>query len=175
MMLWDQWGFWGGMFQGSDWWTLFEWQVGPHREGLGYLVIKLTAIASQWDTKAEAYVIGCLFLASCLVALAIKWRLSGRWSMFDVCIPLIVLTIGNVEAYAGTTNPAHGPVPLLLIFIKEARTRRTLDEARWYAEGKQRWRIVTCRKKTSGLAIERLVTSSIPTRPAARSSRSSSI
>ena len=114
-MFWDQWGFWGGMFQGATWWQLFEWQVGPHREGLGYAVIKLTAEASRWDSKTEAYVIGVIFLAACLVALAIKWRLTRRWSFFDVCIPLVILTIGNVEAYAGTTNPAHGPLPLLLV------------------------------------------------------------
>lgn len=115
MMFWDQWGLWDGMFSGAGAWRLFTWQLGPHREGLGYLVIKLTAIASDWDTKTEAYVIGVLFLLSTALALAIKWRLTRRWSIFDVCIPLIILTLGNVEAYAGTTNPAHGPVPLLLI------------------------------------------------------------
>jgi ABC-type multidrug transport system fused ATPase/permease subunit len=35
--------------------------------------------------------------------------------VFDVTIPLIVLTLANYEAYVGTTNPAHGPVPLFLV------------------------------------------------------------
>jgi hypothetical protein len=115
ILFWDQWDFWRGMFEGADWWTLFAWEHGPQREGLGYVVIKLTALASGWDVKAEAYVIGALFVGSCLLALAIVRRLSGGWSFFDVCVPLVVLTVGNVEAYAGTTNPSHGPVPLLII------------------------------------------------------------
>jgi hypothetical protein len=115
ILFWDQWDFWKGMMDGADWGTLFNWQVGPVREGLGYLVIKLTALASAWDAKTEAYVIGAIFVGSCLLALAIVRRLCGGWSFFDACVPLVVLTTGNVEAFAGTTNPAHGPVPLLLV------------------------------------------------------------
>jgi hypothetical protein len=126
IMFWDQWDFWGGMFQGADWWTLFNWQHGLQREGLGYVVIKLTALASDWDTKTEAYVTGALFVAATAVALAIKWRLTRRWSMFDVCIPLVILTIGNVETYAGTTNPSHGPMPLVLVRLLDSPAARGL-------------------------------------------------
>jgi hypothetical protein len=113
----DQWDFWTGMFQGRPLWDLFFWQHGPHREGLGYLVIRATAMLSGWDTRVESFVIGGVFVVSAGIALALKRRLVGRWSGFDVAIPLIVLTLGAWETLVGTTNPAHGSLSLLLLLL----------------------------------------------------------
>ncbi len=103
------------LFWDHSWWELFTWQHGPHRQGLGFLVIKLTAMASDWDTRTEGFVIAGIFLASTALALAIEWRLTRRWSLADVAIPPIVLTLTDYEAFIGATNPAHGPLPVFLV------------------------------------------------------------
>lgn len=124
----DQWAFWSGMFDAHGPWDLFMWQHGPHREGAGYFVIKLTALLSNWDVRTEAFVIGAIFVACAMLALAIKWRIQRQWSIFDIAIPLIVLTLASSETYVGTTNPAHGSVPLFLllsfVFVQTLQNER---------------------------------------------------
>ena len=39
IIYWDQWDFLQGLFDGADAWTLFRWQHGPQRQGLGNLII----------------------------------------------------------------------------------------------------------------------------------------
>lgn len=115
ILFWDQWDFWSGLFQGAGPWQLFDWQHGPHREGLGYALIWGSAKASGWDSRTEALAVGGCFVVACGLAFALKRALTGRWSYFDVGIALVFLTIGNVEAYVGTVNPAHGPVTVVLV------------------------------------------------------------
>jgi hypothetical protein len=114
VLYYDQWEFWDGMFRGADAWTLFRWQHGPHRQGLGYAVTKLAAAVSGWDARFEALVAGGIVVVACALALALCRVARGRWSAFDFCVPLIVLTLGQFEIFVGTPNPAHGSVPLLL-------------------------------------------------------------
>ncbi|HEY2028435.1 MAG TPA: hypothetical protein VGH20_04410 [Myxococcales bacterium] len=130
VLFFDQWDFWAGMMRGDGLWTLFTTQLGPCREGVGFLVTRLSALASGWDSKVEAYVVGGLFVVGCGLAFAIKWRLTRRWSMFDVCIPLVLFTVGNLEAYVGTVNPAHGPVPMLLLLALVYARLRPRDAVR---------------------------------------------
>src|SRR3972149_747925 len=53
VLFWDQWAFWGGLFDGSDPWALWRWQHGPHRQGLGGLVVAATAWLTGWNVRAE--------------------------------------------------------------------------------------------------------------------------
>jgi len=113
----DEWDFLGGLFEDRGWWDLFTWLHGPHREGLGYAVIKICALLSSWDTRFEAFVVGGITVASAVVAVVLKRSLHRTWSPFDACIPLIVLTLAQSEQYACVVNPAHGSVPLLLVLL----------------------------------------------------------
>ena len=115
LLFWDQWDFWEGMFRGQSLWSLFRWQHGPHRQGLGYLVIAACARLSAWDSRAESFVIGALIVLSAVLALTLTRRLRGSWSPFDLAIPLIFLTLSQYEIMIGTLNPAHGVVPLLCV------------------------------------------------------------
>ena len=70
VIYWDEWDFLGGLFEDRGWWDLFTWLHGPHREGLGYAVIKICALLSSWDTRFEAFVVGGITVASAVVAVA---------------------------------------------------------------------------------------------------------
>ena len=117
VIYWDEWDFLGGLFENRGWWELFTWQHGPHREGLGYAVIKICAALSSWDTRFEAFVVGGITVVSAGVAVVLKRALHRSWSLFDVCIPLMVLTLAQAEQYVCVVNPAHGSVPLLLVLL----------------------------------------------------------
>jgi len=126
----DEWDFLGGLFEDRGWWDLFTWRHGPHREGLGYAVIKICAAVSSWDTRFEAFVVGGITVASAVVAVLLKRSLHRTWSLFDVCIPLIVLTVAQSEQFVCVVNPAHGSVPLLLLLLLTLTTMIELARLR---------------------------------------------
>jgi hypothetical protein len=111
----DQWDFWQGLFDGADLWTLWRWQHGPQRQGLGQLVVAAVAHLSGWNVRAEVFVSAAAVCAAAVLALALVRRLRGRWSAADVVVPLVLLTISQWEMFVHTPNPAHGPLPILLI------------------------------------------------------------
>ena len=51
IVYWDQWDFLQGLFDGSGLWTLFRWQHGPQRQGLGNLLIAILYPATGWNAK----------------------------------------------------------------------------------------------------------------------------
>ncbi len=111
----DQWDFWGGLFRGEGLWDLFRWQHGPHRQGLDYLVIVACARLSEWDSRFEAFAIGAILVLASFLGLLLVRLLRGSWSIFDGCVPIIVLSLSQFETLIGTLNPAHGAVPLLCV------------------------------------------------------------
>jgi hypothetical protein len=115
ILYYDQWDFWEGLFRGEGPWTLFRWQHGPVRQGLGQLVIQACARASDWDVRFEELVTAGIVSGAALLALAVARLLRGSWSIFDVCVPLIVLTLSQWELFVVTPSPAHGAVPLLCV------------------------------------------------------------
>jgi hypothetical protein len=112
----DQWDFLTPFFQGKVASTeLFLRQHGPHRLGLGLIVLKLLYSATHWNTRAEALLIGgCVFVAM-LLALTLKHRLFGALEYSDVAIPLIFLCLTQFETFIGAPDLAYGGLPLLLI------------------------------------------------------------
>lgn len=116
VLYWDQWDFWKPLFEDGSLWSGFHLQHGPHRQGLGHLVIVAVAEISDWDTRAECFVIGIILVLAALMALLLKRKLAGSWSWSDAAIPLIILTPTQYEVWVGTPNPAHGALPILLLF-----------------------------------------------------------
>lgn len=115
---WDQWDFNDPiLFHPQPFWQAFRHQHGPHRQGLGAFVGLLVGRLSHWSTRADAFSIGIIVVIASLCALWLKKRLSGPLTYSDVIIPMLFFTRVQWETFLGTTNPAHGSLPVLLIAL----------------------------------------------------------
>ena len=115
ILYWDQWDFLQGLFDGADLWSLFRWQHGPQRQGLGNLIIAVLYSATGWDGRVDAAATAVVMLLSTIAGLWLVKRLCGPLRPWDVVVPLIFLTTSSVETYVVATNLAHGPLPALLL------------------------------------------------------------
>ena len=116
ILFWDQWGFLSPLFTDkNDFWTMFSLQHGPHRQGLGGILLKLLYPASGWNTNLEVLISALIVTAACCIALFTKRKAFGQLTWTDIAIPLTFFTLIQYENYVGTPNPAHGPIPILLI------------------------------------------------------------
>jgi hypothetical protein len=113
----DQWDLWDGLFTKADLWTLWRWQHGPQRQGLGQWIIALTAWASGWNVRADQFVSTFIIVLATLVGLAIPRALRGRWSAGDCLIPIALLTVSMIPVVTVAPNLSHGPLPLLLVLL----------------------------------------------------------
>jgi hypothetical protein len=116
-LYWDQWDYVNGLINNKSLIDLFYWQVGPHRMGPGFWLIKLLYSVTDWNLAAESYLIGTLLLLSSLLALNIKYKVIGRWHWSDVLIPYFFTRTALWETVIGTTNPSHGSLSILLFLI----------------------------------------------------------
>jgi hypothetical protein len=114
----DQWEFnEATLFQKHSLWEMFRWQHGPHRQGLGAVLAFLVEPLFHWNSRTESFLVGGIVIVATASALWLKRRLFGPLSIYDVCIPLILLTPLQYETLFITANFAHGPLPLLLIIL----------------------------------------------------------
>ena len=84
---------------------------------MGALVGLLVGYFSHWNTRCEAFAVGAIVVIASLCALWLKKRLYGSLSYWDAIIPMLFFMRVQWETYLGTTNPAHGSLPLLLIML----------------------------------------------------------
>ncbi len=117
VIFWDEWDYLQPLRQGASPWTLFSWQHGPHRMGLGYLFIAAVYRLSGWDDRVEAFATGAVFVLAVPLALVLKARVVGRVTRLDCCVPALLLTTAQYELFVGAVNAAHGPIPLLLVLL----------------------------------------------------------
>lgn len=116
ILYWDQWGFFEPLFEGKHWWQLFRWQHGPWRQGAGvlsYLLAELT----HWNSRAEAFFIGGLVWLAMAAALWLKRRMFGKLVIYDIAIPMIVLTTAQFQTFVGPVSSAPTAFPMLLIVL----------------------------------------------------------
>jgi len=114
----DQWDFDNAtLFQKHSLWKMFDWQHGPHRQGLGALFQRMVDPLFGWNSRTESFVIGGVIVAAAICALWLKTRLYGKFSGFDVVIPAILFIPGQWATWFMAANFAHGPFPLLLILL----------------------------------------------------------
>jgi hypothetical protein len=115
---WDQWDFDDAtLFQHHSLWEMFCWQNGPHRQGLGAIFQVVVDPLIHWNSRYEALAVGCVIFVAALLGLLLKIRLYGSVDYWDVVIPLLFLTPLQYETLVAATNPAHGPLPLLLVVV----------------------------------------------------------
>ena len=115
LLFFDQWDFYRPLFREQGLWGMFIYQHGPHRQGLGGVVIALVAGLTGWNSRADAFAVGAIIAGAMLVALYLKRHLFRTLTFADVIIPLIFLNTLQYESLVITPNPAHGAVPLLLV------------------------------------------------------------
>ena len=114
---WDQWDFLTPFFEGAGLWDRIRWQHGPHRQGLGAILLSVVYPLTDWNIRYECFVSACLLVLTCMVYLWTQKRLWGRWRITDLVIPLIFLSLLQSELFTGAPNPSHGPLPALLIAL----------------------------------------------------------
>lgn len=117
IIFWDQFDFMTPFFLKQNAWTMFTWQHGPHRQGLGELLTWVVVQLSGWNTRAESYMIFGVLLVSLLMVLLVKRKLIGHFQLVDLIIPFIVLNKYQWEQFIVTPNVSHSVLPLLLIFV----------------------------------------------------------
>lgn len=115
ILYWDQWDFYSAFFKPHNWWAVFSWQHGPHRQGLSFVLLEQFNKLTAWNTRAESFYIAALLIAACGVAVAIKKSLFKQSMGMDILIPLVVLTLTQIETLVGTPNPSHSAFPLLML------------------------------------------------------------
>ena len=114
----DQWEFnEATLFEEHSLWEMFRWQHGPHRQGLGAILSFLIDPLFQWNSRTESFLVGAIVILTAGCAVWLKRRIFGDFTVFDVCIPLILLTPLQYETLFITANLAHGPLPLLLVVL----------------------------------------------------------
>lgn len=119
ILFWDQWDFYSAFFfdKQLSLWELFTWQHSPHRQGLGFIITKIINHLSGWNTRVECFAAGGIMVLTTLLFAALKRKLLGRWTRFDVILLLIVLTPLQYEIFCGTPNLSHGSVPIFLMAL----------------------------------------------------------
>jgi hypothetical protein len=118
VFFWDPWDFNSvTLFERGNLWQMFDWQHGPHRQGVGALVQVAVEPLYGWSSRGEAFTAGAIVAAAALGALALEKRLLGRLSYAAAIIPISFLTPAQYESLVVTTNFSHGPLPLLLLVV----------------------------------------------------------
>ena len=115
LVYWDQWDFLNGLFDGADAWTLFRWQHGPQRQGVGNLIMAVLYPATGWNGRADAAASAVALGLAGIAAIWLVKRVSGSLRPWDAVVPLIFLTTTSAETYVVAPNIAHGPLSALLL------------------------------------------------------------
>ncbi len=129
VLYWDEWDFLAPYFNGDSLATKFLWQHGPIRQGVGAIAIEIIYRLTNWNSRVESFFEAGVVCIAAALALWTKRRLIGPLRPLDVFIPLIYLTLNQWEMVAVTVNPAHGPLPLLLVTWLAFST--TMASRRW--------------------------------------------
>lgn len=118
IFFWDQWDFNDAtLFEHHSLWEIFRWQPGPQRQGLGGLLQKLIEPWFHWNSRTESFVVGGIIVVSTILVLWLKRTLYGKFSFFDVVIPIIYFTPRQYENIFVTANIARDSLPALLFVL----------------------------------------------------------
>ena len=125
----DQWIFLNPILSGNAW-TMFSWQHGPHRQGVGDLIIWAAVTWSRWSATGIAWATFAVMATGAAVALRLKRELAGPLSLADCAIPFLFLRLGYYEELVTVPNPAHGAAPILLLVVSALLALRLEGEKR---------------------------------------------
>jgi hypothetical protein len=113
IFIWDQWDFYGPLFRHEGLWAAFDYQHGPHRQGIGFLVTEVIAQLSGWNARADAFGVAGVLVAGCIAGLVLAHRCGVRgWAL--ALVPLFFFNIRQYEMFVMSSNISHGAMPMLL-------------------------------------------------------------
>jgi hypothetical protein len=111
----DEWDIYTPLFEGWHWWRIFVAQHGPHREGLGVVVVAKIFTLTRWDSRWQAFTIGTAIALAMILATYLKMRAFGPITVSDVIIPITFLGLGQWEVILSGPGPSPQAFPLLLL------------------------------------------------------------
>jgi hypothetical protein len=116
-MFMDQWDYLNPLFNGETWWARALQQQGPVREGLGLIVTGWILQATAWDVRYDSLWGATILLAATLLAVRVKWKMTGTIGFADIWIPVAFLSLGQFETVVSVPNTSHSVLPLALILL----------------------------------------------------------
>lgn len=107
--------------------TGFFVQHGPHKMGLGGVIIKMLNPLFDFNQTWHVGFIVAVMAANAFLALQIKWTYFAKPSYFDVVIPVIYLSWSSYGTLLFTPNLAlnHLPIFLFLLYLYTHYSPRT--------------------------------------------------
>jgi hypothetical protein len=116
VLYWDEWDTFLAYFKGESLWNQFAWQHGPHRMGVGGVVVGVLNDLTAWNSRVIGFAgVGFLVLAAVL-ALELKRKLSGPIQWTDLVLPLSLLTYTQIDGIVIDQYLAQGILPKVLLF-----------------------------------------------------------
>ncbi|MDB4473768.1 hypothetical protein N9023_02080 [Opitutaceae bacterium] len=113
----DQWSFYTPLFEGAGWAEIFNWQHGPHRQGVAFLLTAGVLELSQWDARIDSLWIYLQLVAATGLALNLKRRFAGSIQLSDVWIVVGGLSLISYETIMLVPNASHSVFPLLGLMV----------------------------------------------------------
>jgi hypothetical protein len=117
MLFMDQWDYLNPLFNHDGWAARFLQQQGPVREGLGLIITGWILDATAWDVRYDSLWGATILLVATMLAVQLKWKMTGTLRLSDAWIPLLFLSLGQFETVVSTPNQSHSVLPLTLILL----------------------------------------------------------
>jgi hypothetical protein len=111
----DEWDIYTPLFEGWPWWRIFLAQHGPHRQGLGVVIVTKVLTLARWDSRLQAFTIGTAIALAMILATYLKTRTFGPITVLDAIIPITFLGLGQWEVILSSPGPSPQAFPLLLL------------------------------------------------------------
>lgn len=128
LFFYDEWNAYASLFERQPLWRVFVAQHGPHRQGLGVVVVTKLLYFAHWNSRVQAFTIASAMVLAMILATYLKIRAFGPISAWDIAIPVMFLGLGQWEALLGATGASPEAFPLLLncciLFCLDRRPRR---------------------------------------------------
>lgn len=114
VLWWDGWDLHAPLFKGQGWWASFDQQHGPHRQGVGGLLLRALATATRWDARYDAAAVCAAVAGATGLAVWLAWRCGVRRRLL-LAVPVVCLNARQCGAFVSAPNPSHGAIPLALL------------------------------------------------------------
>lgn len=117
----DQWALWTLLFDGFQWsdlWQAYQYQHGPHRQGLSFALMVPMYQWTGWNIRLEAlFIASTLVLSGCLALRLRRKLLPGPLVLWDILILLGFWGVLGHETIFVAPNASHSIAPLALLML----------------------------------------------------------
>ena len=117
MLYLDMWGFYTAAFDDYSFWDTYTFQHGPHRQGIGFVIMRMLDQLSGWNTRVICFAIGGFLTIAAGVYLLLFRKLFGNLKFTDFLMVVLVLAPAQYQLFTNTPNISYGAMPALLIAL----------------------------------------------------------